>query len=113
MGCKSFGLNQPIRTCHIIFLLKFIVKLIHPNIPNNISKKKKKKKKTLFHVFPKISVPPQLMRLQPQSSLDLHLPPYYLAGQPIKNQYNSLFTKKKKKKKKKANKKENILLCEV
>ena len=31
MACKPFGLHQPIRTCHIGLLLKFIVKSIHPN----------------------------------------------------------------------------------
>ena len=30
-ACKPFGLHQPIRTCHIGLLLKFIVKSIHPN----------------------------------------------------------------------------------
>ena len=75
-NCKSFGLHQPIRTCHIRLLLKFIVKSIHLNTPNNISKKK------LFHVFPKISIPPQLLRLQPQSLLDLRLPPHYLTKPP-------------------------------
>ena len=65
-NCKSFGLHQPIRTCHIRLLLKFIVKSIHLNTPNN----------------PKISIPPQLLRLQPQSLLDLRLPPHYLTKPP-------------------------------
>ena len=41
MEYKPFNLHQPIRTCHIRFLLKFIVKLIHLNTLNNISNKKK------------------------------------------------------------------------
>ena len=52
-GCKLFDLHQPKRTCHIKFLLKLIVKSIHLNTPNNISKKKKK---PLFHVSPSPSL---------------------------------------------------------
>ena len=39
-GCKSLGLHQPIKTCHIRLLLKLIVKSIHLNTPNNISTNK-------------------------------------------------------------------------
>ena len=42
MGCKPFGIHQPIRTCHIRLLFKFIVKSIYPNAFNNISTNQKK-----------------------------------------------------------------------
>ena len=58
--CKPFGLHQPIRTYHIKFLLKLIVKSIHPNTLNNILSNKKTK--PISH-FPKISIPLQLLRL--------------------------------------------------
>ena len=41
---KLFDLHQPIKTCHIWLLLKFIIKLIHLTTPINILKK------NLFHV---------------------------------------------------------------
>ena len=49
-GCKLFDLHQPKRTCHIKFLLKLIVKSIHLNTPNNISKKKKKNPISRFSI---------------------------------------------------------------
>ena len=76
--CKPFSLHQPIWTCHIKLLIKLIIKPIHPNTPNNISTKKKRKK-NIFHVFPKIALPPQLLHLQPQSSPNLCLLLHYLA----------------------------------
>ena len=96
-GCKPFGLHQSIRICHIKLLLKLIIKSIHHNIPSNISTNKK-----TSHIsrFPKISIPLQLLCLQPilvgplfiaalphqtsvchcTTSLDLCPPPHYLIG---------------------------------
>ena len=46
--CKPFGIHQPIRTCHIRLLFKFIVKSIHPNASYNISTNQKKTYFTFF-----------------------------------------------------------------
>ena len=98
-NCKSFGLHQPIRTCHIRLLLKFIVKSIHLNTPNNISKKKKKNYFTFFLKSQSVlnsrvsnHNPCQISVCHRTISPNLHLPPHYLTEQPIKNQYNSVFT---------------------
>ena len=85
---KPFGLHQPIRICHTKLLLKFTVKSIHPNTPNNISKNKK----TLFHLFPKISLPHELRHFHTQFSPDIRLSPLNLAEPP--SRYQNMATAK-------------------